>query len=60
MTRAEANALARLARLRAAIGPGPHSRLVDTGDNYVRNIAVTLKDDELLEILPKPRYAGLR
>ena len=55
MARGEADALARLERLRAAIGPGPHSRLVDTGDNYVRNIAVTLKDDELLEILQGSR-----
>jgi len=55
MTRAEANALARLARLRAAIGPGPHSRLVDTGDKYIRNIAVTLKDVELLEIIRQTR-----
>ncbi|HTK76743.1 MAG TPA: hypothetical protein VL371_15855 [Gemmataceae bacterium] len=60
MTRAEASAVARLERLRAAIGPGPHSTLVDTGDNYIRQIAVTLKDAELLEILRATRYAGLR
>ena len=60
MTPAEASALARLERLRAAIGPGPHSRLVDTGDKYIRQIAVTLKDAELLEILQGSRYAGTR